>query len=242
MKVHSLQQSVVASASTAATGYPATNTSVTQVGKPWRSTVTTETTVTLDAGASFTPASLCIQDANFASAPVTYSADNVTYYAAGTLTTYADLNGRRKGSLEFANTCRYIKITIASGTPTDSAAYWSIGAAYVFKTVETADMAPSVGLSQEVVYPQASYELANGRTVTAELGNKFTLLSGQTPNRPADGAGDVVALARAGSIWIDMEITANRDRQWPMKFYDGRFTQTIDEALWPASFSLKEVV
>ena len=242
MKIMSSQQSVVASASTAATGYEATNTSNTQVGKPWRSTVTTETTVTMDAGASFTPASLCLQDVNFASAAISYSADNISYSAAGTLTTYADLNGRRKGSLEFTNTCRYIKITIASGTPTDSAAYWSIGAAYVFKTVATAAMAPSVGLSQEVVYPQASYELANGRTVVAELGNKFTLLSGQTNNRPADGAGDVVALARAGNIWIDMEITANRDRQWPMKFYDNRFTQTIDEALWPTSFSLKEIV
>ncbi len=242
MKIMSSQQSVVASASTAATGYEATNTSNTQVGKPWRSTVTTESWVKLDAGGSITPASLGIQDANFASATITYSADDVTYYAAGTLTTYADLNGRRKGSLEFANTCRYIKITIASGTPTDSAAYWSIGAAYVFKTVAAADTAPSVGLTQEPVFPQIAHELANGRTVPVELGHKYTLLSGSTNNKPSDDAGMIVRLARAGNIWIDFDISANRDRQWPMKFYDGRFTQTIDEALWPTSFSLKEVV
>ena len=242
MKIMSSQQSVVASASTAETGYEATNTSNTQVGKPWRSTVTTETTVTLDAGASFTPASLCLQDANFASAPVTYSADNVTYYSAGTLTTYADLNGRRKGSLEFANTCRYIKITIASGTPTDALAYWSIGAAYVFLSVQTADMAPSVGLTIDPTFPQAAYDLPNGRTVTAELGASYMQLSGVTNNRATDDSGEVIRLARAAPIWIDMEILANRERQWPVQFFDGRFTQTIDEALWPTSFSLKEIV
>lgn len=242
MKVHSSSQAFVASASTAATGYGATNLSITQVGRPWRSTVTTQTTVTLDCGGSITPASLCLQDCNFASAAITYSADDISYSSAGTLTTYADLNGRRKGNLEFANPCRYIKITIASGTPTDALAYWRIGAAYVFLTVTTADMPPSVGLTHDVVYPEASYTLANGRTVKAELGNVYSMLSGSTPNLKSDNAGLIVRLARAGNIWIDLDISTNRERQWPMLFADSQFSQTLDEAYWPASFSIKEIV
>lgn len=196
----------------------------------------------MDMGGSITPASLCLQDVNFSSAAITYSADNISYSSAGTLTTHRDISGRYKGSLEFSNPCRYIKISIASGTPLDSAAYWNIGAAYVFKTVEVANMPPSVGLSQEVVYPQAEYALANGRSVVAGLGAAYVLLSGSTPNRQSDDSGKVVRLAKASSVWIDLEVSANRERQWPMQFFDGRFSQTLEDGVWPSSFSLKEVV
>ena len=242
MKTHSSQQSVVASASTEATGYLASNVAITQTRRSWRSTVTTESTVTLDCSASITPASLCLQDVNFATATIAYSADNISYTNVGTFTSYADINGRRKGSIEFSNPCRYIRITIASGTPTDALAYWSIGAAYVFTSVQTADMAPAVGLTIDPVFPQASYDLPNGRSVTAELGSSYMQLSGVTNNLASDDSGELVRLARAATIWIDMEISANRERQWPVGFFDGRFSQSIDEALWPTSFSLKEIV
>lgn len=242
MKIHNSLQTFTPSASTAATGYAASNVTDTQTRKPWRSTVTTESFIKFDCGASITPGSVCLQDCNFASATVTYSADDISYFSAGTLTTYADASGRRKGSLEFSNTCRYIKITIPAGTPTDSAAYFSIGAAYVFKTITTADTSPSAGLTQELVYPQASYDLANGRSVTAGLGAQYTMLSGSTPNNRSNDAGVYVRLARAGSVWIDLEISTNRERQWPMTFVDSRFSQSLDEGFWPASFSLKEIV
>lgn len=241
MKIHNSAQSYTATASTSATGYPATNVAFTQTRKPWRSTVTTESWLKLDFGSSITPASVCLQDCNFASATVTYSADDISYSSAGTLTTYADASGRRKGNLEFANACRYVKITTPAGTPTDSAAYFSVGAVYAFLTVTEADMPPSAGLTHEIVYPQASYDLANGRTVRAELGAQYTMISGSTPNRRADDPGEYVRLARAGNVWIDLDISTNRERQWPMSFVDQRFSQALDDGFWPTSFSLKEI-
>jgi hypothetical protein len=231
-----------ASATTSATGYPATNISLPQVGRPWRSGDLTEQEVVLDLGASVTPESLWLQDVNFASAVVERSADNVTYSAVGTLTSYADLHGRRKGLITVSEACRYLRVTIAAGTPTDDAAYFSIGAGYVFEEVETAPQAPTAGsMDIEVNYPQSRIDLANGRTVISDLGAPYIVLSGRIDETSDEDVARLLRLARAGTIGLDLERT-DRWQAWPMAGYAEQFQQASGEAVWPVSFELKEVV
>jgi len=242
MKIHHGEQSYSASATSQQTGYEASNLVLPQVRRAWRSSATTEQVVTLDMGSSKTPASLWVQEVNWATATIERSADGAAWSSVGTLTSYQDIHGRRKGLIAIGIACRFVRATIPNGTPTDGAAYFSIGAAYLFLNSESAAIPPEWGHELAVAYPQSRRDLPNGRSVTVELGAPQMTLRGQFPPKPAEDAAKVIRLARAGTVGIDMELTASRERAWPMRDYESGFTQRPQNvAVWPVQFTLKEV-
>jgi len=242
MKAYSGEITYTASASTAASGYPATNLAIHSIGRPWRSTVTTATTVTLDMGSSKTPAGMMLQDCNFASCTVHTSPDNSTWTLLGTMTLAADGNGRYKGLTALAVAHRYTRVSIASGTPTDGAAYFRIGAAYMWLSVATFRN-PNYGLKISYLKPQVRNNLPNGMAASVSVGNNYAVLSGEVSGAPGDDVAALVRLARAGVVGLDLELPSQLWINFPIEEKEERQEQTTQNyGNWPVGITLREVV
>lgn len=103
-------------ATTAAAGYPALNLANEKLAKPYRATGTGANDITIDLGAVKALAALELHDVNFAAAAISTSDDNVTYTPRGTLTTYANVHGRRRGLLALPSLmARYVRASLPAG-------------------------------------------------------------------------------------------------------------------------------
>lgn len=216
---------VSVTATEAASGYPASNMALESLGRPWRSTTTGADTIVFDLGSSLAIDSLFLHDVNFATAAVSWSADNVTYSAPVTLTTYADRHGRRRGRVSVSATMRYVKAVISAGTPADGLAYWRIGAAYVFSSSVSPTAFPVFTYRVTTTRPRTSVALPNGITAAAATGINIDLLELTISKYQANGesADDFIQRAAAGSIVLDMAITDRsgspifQEQVWPMR-------------------------
>lgn len=232
-----------ASATSAATGYPATNVLNPRIGKPWRSTATTQQQVEIDLGADKTVAALWMQSCNAATATIEKKTAGGSYTSVGTMTIQAEPTGRRKGLIAAAGTFRYLRITIANGTPVDGAAYWEIGAVHVFAASATLARAPEWGVQVATAFPQVSAEIVNGRTITATAGSAFAIVSLDFQPLPSNDIAVLLRAARAGIAGLSLDLTDRPWDAWPVIYVQGQYSRKLASLKVDAvSMELREVV
>lgn len=224
-------------------GYPGSNLSTESLGRPWYAADAGAKTVVIDLGASKAIDSLFTHDVNFASAPVSWSTDNVTYSAPATLTTYSGRHGRRRGRVSVGATMRYLKIAIAGGTPSDGLAYWRVGAAYVFSS-KVSPAAQGNYPSKVTTYrPRVSTTLANHIAAVATTGNNIDVIEFSVPRFNAESADDFIQRAAAGSIVLDLEEPNYPEQQWPVRLLVDNIAETFDSTLHSSMpLSFQEIV
>ena len=132
-----------ATATSGAAGFPPSrvaNYATHPLLRTWRSTVTTQTDIICDAGSAVAVRNIALLNVNFATVQIARSSDNVTYN---------DITMEMQPTLDVADgmyKClnsmgsaprRYFRIRIASQTPIDGAAYFSVGAVLLMDSLDT---------------------------------------------------------------------------------------------------------
>lgn len=231
--------------STEASGYDADNILTASIGRAWRSTTTAgTTTLLLDLGAEYYVAAVALNHCNASSVAVSYgdAAAPTAPTSAGTLTTYVDGQGRRKGSLDISQeTVRYIKFSF-TGTPADGAAYWAVGSAYVFGATLTLPRDPLMGSEQAIDWPQATERLPNGRMLRIDRGVSRIGVKLRFTARITDDMEAALRYARLGPAWLDLGLPAAQWCQWPMEHADdGQVRQWAGHNREPLVMTLREL-
>jgi hypothetical protein len=240
---HSLLAATVSSVSSQAAGYAGTGVLGTAVDTQWRTTGTSSAeNIVLDLGSSKAIAALGINHCNFASASI--YADNAATPTTlrGTLTTYVDHQGRRKGSFEFsAVTARYIRINMPGTGTTDAAAYFFLGFAAPFATAQDLPRDMLFGTTLEHVTPQLSVALMNGQEVTVETGAPRTIINCKFAARAADDIEVLKRQARLGPVWINANLAGQEYRQWPVRHHAPSSQRNIERVnREPVELQLRE--
>jgi hypothetical protein len=220
---------IAVTATDAAAGFPASNVALESLGRPWRSTSTGAKDVILDMGASVAIDSLFVHDVNFASALVATSPDNITYTPLGTLNTFAGRRGRRRGRISVSATTRFLKISISAGTPSDGAAFWRIGAGYVFSSKVKPAALPDRPLKVTTLRPQVSGSLPNQIPAVAAIGSKIDRIEFAIPRVATDSLDDFIQRPEAGSILLDLEDPAYPEQIWPVRYVENSTAEQFDE-------------
>lgn len=215
--LHTVRTPTTATASTAAANYAATNALRTAVLREWRSTTTGASWLQIDLGASLAVSGIGISAFNCTSCTVLADNSATPTTNRGTLTTGVDRQGRRKGSLAFSATVRYIRLNITGGSPTDAAAYWRAGAAYAFASLLALPRDPLYGGSSiDWGTPQQRNDLPNGRAEAWSTGASRADLALQFAGKETDDIEELQRRARAGACWFDYGIAADRGLQFPV--------------------------
>ncbi len=206
------------SATTEASGYPASNAALESITRPWRSTTLVEHTYTQNM-ASATAAAVIITDGNFASCTV----KNAANATLGTITTNVDkLTGRRRGILvaTIAATTA-IKLVIPAGTPTDGAAYFKVGSMYVFGSSSTLPKSPGMGTKVRAIFPAVRADLPNGQVAQAAIGSDILVLSMPFIREYSQDGLEILRRARVGTVGLDIEHTDYPELVLPVRYFGG---------------------
>lgn len=219
--VHTGQIYPASITATSAAGYDAVNLGNPRIRKSWRSTDTTQQQIIIDLGADVTVASLWLQHCNAASVALETKTAAGAYVAAGTLTLQQEPHGRRKGWAAVPGTYRYLRLTIAAGVPADGAAYWEVGAIYVFGTSTTLARGPEWPLQINPQYPQVLTSLPNGRPVRADAGPIYALISMEFRPLASEDAALLLRQARAATVGLSLDLTPRPWDAWPVTHVQG---------------------
>lgn len=227
---HTARIPTTATASSAAASYPATHVLLPQVLREWRSTTTGASWVQIDLGASLPVEAVAINAFNCASCTVLADNSATPTTNRGTLTTGIDHQGRRKGALAFSATVRYIRFNITGGSPTDGAAFWRAGSAFVFVGSLALPRDPLYGSSSiDWITPQQRNDLPNGRAETWSTGAACAELGLLFAGRETDDVEALQRYARAGACWFDYGIAADRGLQFPVVHCEGVTTMRFEK-------------
>lgn len=204
-------------ATSAASGYSASNADTYAIGRPWRST----STAANDLQANFSLQTLrgvMAQDTNIAAPSVYYIASgggSVLLSAPGVPP--AEPNGRRKILVPCNVSAQGWKLSAASATPTDGASFHSVGALYAWGAVLSLPVDPLIGSRIRRARPRVQSDLANGQQSDAKTGPAYTRAITLRFRVPA-GADleQIERLADAGVCGLDLGIASRRDLCWPV--------------------------
>lgn len=229
-------------ATTAATGYPASNVLTSSVGKPWRSTSTATQNVDIDLGTARTAPVLTLQGPNTAGCSVSYGSGSYTATNAGAQVLALDRHGRRKHSLALAGSVRYIRIVFGGTAPDDGADHFELGAVAVFGSTLTLPENPLLGAEASARYPQTRIELPNGQTFGIDRGVARQRLSLRFRSARTEDIEQLVRIARRGLGWLDLDVASNRELQWPVRHVEDEQARQLSQALQDeAAVILREV-
>lgn len=213
-----------ATATSAATGYPALNAASEYLDRPWRATSALAQTLTYDLGASYNIAALMVHDGNFASCTVETSPDNSAWTSQGTITMVANDGLRYRGIVgSLAVSARYIRINISAGTPNDYAmygtTYYRVGAMFVMTRKESV-RSPVYGFAVKRLRPNVNTQLPNGVRAIATTGQALDVISASWTH---DVTGSqvvqpIIQRPRDGICILDCELPSPRNWMlWPVR-------------------------
>lgn len=214
---HTAYPIAAVTATSAATGYPASNITVPSCGRPWRSTSTAAQNLDLDLGTSRSQVYLCVQGVNCASVTVQYGNASYTASTLGALTASKDRHGRRKFSVSIIGPLRYIRLAFSASAPDDSAAFYEAGAVFVFGESLTLPADPLLGSEASAALPQTLVQLPNGFECAIDRGPARQRLGLRFRGARTDDLDELARRARAGTCWLDLDVAANRELQWPVR-------------------------
>lgn len=212
-------------ASTEQTGYEASNAANYSVGRPWKATVATASWLQIDLGSSKSIDAICINDTNASSCTVTYGASSPPGTTLGTLTTYPDGQGRRKGHIEAGVSGRYIRLSF-SGSPVDGTA-WYVGSLLLLADVLSVPT-PLYPFNLDFERGQDNVRMPNGRELAIVRGLSRARLG--LSWRVAAGT-DIEAIARTireQEAWLDLAVAGRGDLQWPVSCVADTLTRRIE--------------
>lgn len=215
-----------ASASTTQAGYPAANALIPGVNRGWKSSATGSQWIQLDLGAPFFVSGVALQAISGIGVVISVYADTSATPTTlrGSITPGTDGNGRSKGSLAFAATVRYIRFYLVTGASTVG-----VGSMYAFATSTSINRGPLYGQTNiTCIDPQVRNELPNGVIETYSAGASTTDIQLGFGPAPTDDLDAIRRAARAGPCWLDLGVTAQRDRQWPVRYADDKSVRKID--------------
>lgn len=189
--------------------------------KAWRSTVTTDTRVVIDLGATQTSLTCYLDWVNFSTFKYQESADGSTGWAdvTATLTVEKDpMHGvyRRKDDITMTGK-RYLGIFIPAQTPVDGASYFRIGTFAVPTSIVELDADTTVEYPFDVALPD-SYIVENrfpgGKVEKVKLGQmqpmviSFALKTGALQNIKGASVEEIADLMRdsTGTLWLDLNL------------------------------------
>lgn len=207
-------------ATTAATGYPAIAITIPGVGRPWRSTSTASNNLDIDLGTTRTAPVICLQGPNAGTCTLSYGSAAYTTTSAGTQTLSRDRHGRRKHSLALAGSVRFIRLVFGATLPDDAADYFELGAVYVFSSTLALPEEALFGSEARARWPQTRIELPNGNELLFERGVPRQHLTMRFRSLRTTDAEELARRARRAPCWLDMDVSANRELQWPVRMIE----------------------
>ena len=155
-----------ATGTTEDTGYDADFVGEESIAKQWRSTSTSAQTLTVTIGSAACKG-LFISHCNFSSFTLEY--DSTGWVSLGTVNTREDVRlQRRFGAKDIGSTgvtTTQFRIT-PGGSPTDGAAYWYVGAVWIFGARYQLERSPNLDEVSTVDPNTERKRLANGRLVS----------------------------------------------------------------------------
>lgn len=249
VSLHSLKLSPYSwAATTAQDGFPASNVSTEQLGRPWRSTGLGATDVTIILPAQATIQTLFLHDVNFATANVQKSVDAAAWVNVGALNTYGNAHGRRRGNLVIAAAGQLaVKIQIAAGASIDGKGYWRIGAAYLFGTSVNLAAGTKAGFNMgyrvTTARPRTSTVIPNGVTATARTGHHIDRIDFSVGRLNTELLDDVVQKCDAATCLLDLGLSATfPEQQWPVRLVADSMDETYQKLMASGTVPLLEVV
>lgn len=227
---HTLIQASGVAASTSAAGFPVSNILLTPVRRPWRSTSTAANSVDIDLGAVYVAPTICLQAPNAPTVTMSYGQVAYTTTNAGTQTLALDRHGRRKHSLSLVGNVRYVRINFGASAPDDSAAYYELGAVFPFATTLALPEDPLLGSEAVVQFAQERVQLPNGTRFPVERGAPRQQLSLRMRGQRTADLDQLTRRARAAVCWLDLDVAANRELQWPVRHDGDRAARSLARA------------
>lgn len=216
----------VGAATTEAAGYSASNVNNESLSREWRATGAGANDVTITFPANVSVHSLFVHGVNFASCPAQWSSDGINFNTIGTLTTYADRHGRRRGRITINQaSVKALRIQIGAGTPTDGLGVWRVGAMYPFGSTVTPTAFPKYTFRVRTRRPRVNRELVNGMVAAAETGLRSDRLDLSFLRKDTESVDDFIQRATAGTVLLDMGVSPYPEQQWPVRCVE----QDLDE-------------
>src|SRR6202008_3324824 len=118
-------------ATSAPTGYGASNLALEQLGIPYRSVGVGATDITITFPGVRQVQSLFLHDVNFASATIEKAGAGGTFVGIGVASFYAGTEGRYRGLITVADaSVLALKVKVSAGAALDGLGFWRVGAAY----------------------------------------------------------------------------------------------------------------
>lgn len=220
------------SATTAATGYPASNIGNESIDMPWKATVAgtgDPSDVIFTLSVAQMVKGLLLSDVNFASAAVAKSPDGTTYSSVGTITSYADKWTDRRRALIVVNDAnvKTLKITVSAGTPLDGTTQWRIGAGYLFSSTVALPRMPDFGMKVRAIYPKVQTELANKQLPQALTGVDILELSLPYNRRYDQDVLEMLRRARGGTVGLSLVPTNYTELVLPVYHVANNIEETL---------------
>lgn len=232
-------------ATTAQAGYPASNAGLESIDRPWLSTTLGANDFTVSFAALTFVDTAFIHDANFLICTVERSADGVNFANVGVLTTHADEHGRRRGKIAVGGaTLKALRYRVAAaGASDDGAAWWRIGAQYLFGSSLVVATGPSYNYRVSTRRPRVSAELPNFQVAQASTGPNIDRIEVPYDRKNGQSLRDVKVKAEQGTVLLSLDLADWPHQVWPVRSQD----EEISEAFYKVhkaqgSFILTEVV
>ncbi|MDR3389918.1 MAG: hypothetical protein P4L92_23015 [Rudaea sp.] len=227
--LYGLRPPATMTSGTAVPSYLATNAGTPgNVLKPWKGTTLGADYLQIDLGATAAISGLALNAGNMSSVTVFADNSNPPTTNRGTLTLSQDGQGRWKGSMAVVMAVRYIRFTIAAGTPNDGATGWSIANALVFASTFSPPRDPLFsGSSIDSNTPQSRADLDNGVVICDNTGAPFETITLSFSGGAGDGHEQIQRYARAGVCWLNLGVATAPWYQWPVFHYDPKVTRKL---------------
>lgn len=234
-------------ATTAQDGYPASNVSTEQLGRPWRSTSLGATDVTIILPATAFIQTLALHDVNFAAATIQKSVDNAAWVNVGAFSSYSDAHGRRRGNIAIAAAGQLaVKIQIAAGASSDGLGYWRIGAAYLYGASVNLAAGTKAGFNfgyrVGAKRPRIVNPIPNGITAVSKTGFNVDTVDFTVGRLNTELLDDVVQKCSAGTCWLDLQLPNFPHQQWPLRLITDELDETYQKNMASGTVPLVEVV
>ncbi len=227
---------VAVTATSAQAGYPALNLANETIKKDWRANNAAATDIVLDYGGAYTFQAFELHDVNWQTCTIYTSPDNAVWTNQGALTTYSNRRGRRRGILAAAWAgVRYIKVSIAAGTPQGTLAFWRGCAAYA-ATVATTVATVVYENHVKTLVPVLTPSLANRVDAQASVGNSVDEIELNFDLQDTETIDTIVQAARDGVCILDMKESNYPAKIWPVRqhledadqnYYQKKFTREV---------------
>lgn len=232
MKRYHTPLTFTATATDAATGYPATNVENRYIQEPWRTPDTAGDTLTLTIS-NDTPTAIMVVGTN---AP-TLAFNGTCYSSSDAVSSVAWPDGVRF-ALSTSNFQAGTTVTIApSGTPTDGASYYWIGAAHIMSASANVTT-PTWGHDMRMIDPAITRELSNGSLMKFRTGPRQMIVTGQVRPQHSD---DFEQVFRDDGVQIlDAEISRT-NYVWPVEWLGTEHVRTGEYAADSVQFTFRRV-